>query len=656
MNTLTLFSNGIGHFRREYDVKSGKPEKISIPFKTDSIGDVAASLQVFGKVRLDSPPSFTPANSHATSLKIETGEALRSLIRQLSGAGAHVRTRSMNIENAKIYGIDSQPIFVADREETREFVICNHDGKILRVPLDELVNVEFTEEAVRTEIDKALKSNFQKIKPDSTMLEIALSAMVDGDTTAIVQYTVPIAAWKMRYSVRQEKGRFTLDGAAIIDNNTDEDWNDFIISVVTGNPISFNTDIANIVVPRRQFVSLVDGASLGHVAVAEAMPAAAPRAKMMMAARSLSPSYSNTAGFGLESASGGAAPDYDDDEPLQKAMAFEIETKEVGDFSIFTNKEKITILARKSAVVPMFSVPLDQAGLVLLYKEEDHARRPFRTVKFKNESEYSLGKGKVVVYNDGVFSGEAVLETTKPGENRMLPHCLENGVRTIKQMGDVSQKVAQISVSDGVLLTSTDFAGKTEYTLDNKKDEDFKVIIEHNHVLPYADTKVTAVGTTQMERVAGKNATRLYVDLKAKESRVLVVAEAYTLSQTVQVGHYANLIHIFNNNEKLVNDPAVLGCTELQESIDKAKEAFETLKQKKEGLLSKADRARKNIEATKGQATNDTVDQWIKQLSTIESEITSIDEVEMPKTKKEVQTLGAEMTKRLKALSLKWVG
>ena len=80
VNDVTLFSNGIGHFRRVYTV--GKAESISIPFKSDCIGDVAASLQVFGKVRLESPPSFTPANSHSTALDIDQDNALKSLLTQ----------------------------------------------------------------------------------------------------------------------------------------------------------------------------------------------------------------------------------------------------------------------------------------------------------------------------------------------------------------------------------------------------------------------------------------------------------------------------------------------------------------------------------------------------------------------------------------------
>lgn len=52
-NDVTLFSNGIGHFRRYYEVD--KNLEISIPFKKGHVGDVASSLQVFGNVKLHAP-------------------------------------------------------------------------------------------------------------------------------------------------------------------------------------------------------------------------------------------------------------------------------------------------------------------------------------------------------------------------------------------------------------------------------------------------------------------------------------------------------------------------------------------------------------------------------------------------------------------------
>jgi hypothetical protein len=243
-NDVTLFSNGIGHFRRVYDVTPGDDSRISIPFKTDYIGDVAASLQVFGKVRLTAPPSFTPANSNATSLNIQEDEALKSLLKQLSGAQVKIELRNQSPEDYTLLGMDVETTVKDGDEVYKDYLVAMRNGAVRRFPLSDVNDVRFEDESVRTEIDKALKANFQKIKPDSTLLDLSLTPTGKDSIEASVQYTIPVAAWKMRYAIREKEGKFSIEGAAIIDNNTDEDWDNFRVSVVTGNPISFNTDIA----------------------------------------------------------------------------------------------------------------------------------------------------------------------------------------------------------------------------------------------------------------------------------------------------------------------------------------------------------------------------------------------------------------------------
>ena len=479
-NDVTLFSNGIGHFRRVYDIPAGEQQQISIPFKRDHIGDVAASLQVFGDVKLNSPPSFTPINSNATALRINPSDAMASMLQSLSGARVTITANGSG--EYTLIGIDEEIKYTSNGNIEESVLVLMNENGIQRKYLKDVRDIQFVEESVRTEIDKALKNNFQKIKPDSTLLDLCISAK-DKATQAHIQYTIPVAAWKMRYTLHQEGSKsFRIEGAAIIDNCTDEDWNDFKISVVTGNPISFNTDIAEVVIPQRRMVRLVDGTAMGNVTVDDGItlqqcasgtgsldPESFGGARPAMA-RSLSMgikgSVSNRADFGLEPAS------LVDVGAMYAAAdgPTEIETREVGDFCIFSSKETITILARKSAVVPMFSVPLEKAGAVLLYKERNHARRPYRAVKFKNETEYSLGKGKALIYNKGVFSGECVLQTTKPGENRMLPHCLENGVKIRKESKPVETRTNSIRLSKGSAFEETISTSVTAYVIQNMKD------------------------------------------------------------------------------------------------------------------------------------------------------------------------------------------
>jgi hypothetical protein len=672
-NDVTLFSNGIGHFRRVYKVPAGKDATaFSIPFKRDHIGDVAASLQVFGKVRLNKPPSFTPSNANATALNIVQSEALKSLLRSLSGAQVKVKYTNSTEKSYTLLGLDTDTQVVDGNEVQKDYIVLMSGGSVKRKPLFEVEDVHFEDEGVRTEIDKALKNNFQLIKPDSTLLDLSLAPLGDGDTEAVIQYTIPVAAWKMRYAIRQEGDQFSLEGAAIIDNNTDEDWDNFRVSVVTGNPISFNTDIATVVVPQRKTVRLVDNQALGNVEVQDAYAVAACAAPIgggfesaggrglakRAAARGLGPKMStaNYAQFGmtadceLESVS--------ESQCLEAAESAGVESKEVGDFCVFTSKEPITILARKSAVVPMFTVPLTKAGVVLLYKESNNARRPYRTVKFKNETEFSLGKGKTVIYNSGVFSGECVLDTAKPGENRMLPHCLENGVKIAKETKPTENKRLSLKISDGVGITEDVYTAVSTYKIENKKDEKFKIALEHTNQLGGANTNVDfdGVEVKEKEKLADGTGYRLYFELAPKQSVDLVVTETSVASQKVSIGHYYSWLrqNVIDVKNPLAKDKQVQVCVKLQEKIDGLNAEINEAAERREELTEQGERVRQNLAAAKDVGNSTTVSEWVADLDKTEKEIRKIDKEITPALNKKVKEATAELQEALKEITADW--
>ena len=657
-NDVTLFSNGIGHFRRAYEAPQGNKEvAISIPFKTDSIGDVAASLQVFGKVKLTAPPSFTPANSNATSLAIQQKEAMKSLLTQLSGSTIELTVDSKTAEY-QLLGMD-----VADggTDVVTDYVVVMQGGSVFRYKLSDVRNIEFKDESVRTEIEKALKNNYQKIKPDSTLLDLTLEPLEDAKEFS-VQYTIPVAAWKMRYAIREEKGNFTLEGAAIIDNNTDEDWNDFRVSVVTGNPISFSTDIANVVVPQRRFVQLVDQTTLGNVQVEEAITRSVRRSRgnQVLAAsagglESLGPkaSLSEYCSFGMEEAADYSAETYTE----EVAQHGGVDSKEVGDFCVFTSKEEITILARKSAVVPMFSVPLNHAGVVLLYKEQNHASRPYRAVKFKNETEYSLGKGKTVIYNGGIFSGECVLDATKPGDKRMLPHCLENSVRVSKEVKLHGQQLTSIRVSNGVAIVENLIRGSVVYTLSNKKDQSYKFALEHSYVVGGNDVMIEFEGVELEEQEKLSGGCRAYLALPPNETISLEVTETRLDSSKIQIGNNYNWVFtnlVVSDLHDLAGNQQIQDCVNAQSAIDQVNLELSEAGDRVNELERERQGVREDLRAAESVASGEKLSGWISEIDTAKEEVRQLQKVTIPNLKKQRDDLEAELRTQLSKLSVSW--
>jgi hypothetical protein len=453
---------------------------------------------------------------------------------------------------------------------------------------------------------------------------------------------------------------------------------------VTGNPISFNTNIAQVVVPQRKTVNVVDEEVQGNLYVHESYSAGLESSKggsltgfppsntispsiRIAAARNVSPKMSsqNYCQFGmneLEAASMHQMASGDGELESVCDMAAEtagVDSREVGDFCVFTSKEPITILARKSAVVPMFSAPLSKAGVVLLYRDSYNPRRPYRTVKFKNETAFSLGKGKTYIYNEGVFSGECVLEATKPTENRMLPHCLENGVKVAREVKPVQTTRQAIAISEGVSVVEDVSTSITTYTVENKKDEEFKMAVEHINVLqshPNNNVDFEGVVIEEKEKLTtGGDGYRIYFKLAPKQTIKIIVNETSLTKQTMVLGHFGLVKHIIiDTNNPLSKDKQIQSCIKVQEKIEALVAEVADAEGRREELGEQAERVRKNITASKDVANSVTVKEWVMDLDASEKEIRSLDKTTIPALNTKLREAQAKLAEEIKKISVTW--
>jgi hypothetical protein len=654
----------MGHFRRQYQVSATDVTRISIPFNKEHIGDVLASLSVFGNVKYVTPPTFTPNKTEKSLLQMNLSQAMKTLLVSLSGSEVKVTLTSGRNIMGSILGLDTvAKVFDNTRVDIDYLVLSTKTGSLTRCALTDIDCLDFPNETVKAEIENLLQNNSKKIKPYSTFLDIDLLAQnVDVEATseeAMVQYTVPVAAWKMRYSIRQLNGRFVLDGTAIIDNNTDEDWDNFTVSVVTGNPISFATDLADVTMPTRSYVPLVDASAQGNITVSdrlETLGGVKSLTPMAMQARKLgavnmanvSYSTSNRGGFGLEDAE---EADYEACAAYTApAEAIGVDSKDVGDFCIFTAKEPISIPAKRSVVVQMFTVPLVSAGSLLSYLPSKHTTRSWRTIKFKNESNYSLGKGKVVIYQDGEFQGECVLEAAKPNENRLLPHCLENGVSFRTEVSGHEHKQTSLKIAKGVVVSENVESCVTNYVVYNKKNEQFNVSIEHNHVIQKSTLSFSGATIKETE-VIGNN-RRIYFTLEPNQSMTIEVKEEKVHSQRISLGSFDWLnYNVIDLKHPLADNSDIKECALIQERITGFEEKIESLENRVTALIKQCDRVRSNITAVKDSASPA---KWIDDLSECENEIRLIEGEKIPQLEKEKEDVDNLLRAKLAALTISW--
>ena len=242
------------------------------------------------------------------------------------------------------------------------------------------------------------------------------------------------------------RDKWELEAEAVVTNDSEEDWRTpdgqgVYVSVVTGEPIDFDTDLAEISRPHRQKVNLSRNQALGAVVAEEAMPVQ----EMLMDRRYTPAQLAEVTA--LAERYGGNLISVDYDQLAQQAHA---EIRDVGDFAVFDCPTPIVINSNRSALVPLKTWELREVNPILFYNESKHPRHPWQAKRFKNETGITLGKGVAIVLNDGEFAGKAVLESAQPNEEAILIHALENGVKVFVEHGQVESRYVRFNISNGV--------------------------------------------------------------------------------------------------------------------------------------------------------------------------------------------------------------
>ena len=663
-NQVTIFSNGIADFRRAYALERGQPREITLDVKKPYVADVLASLNVYGDVALIAPPTFAPANENQGKLELDPTKAIEQLAGQLAGAAVRIERVGGLALAGTLLGLHTESEGTAGQPAQVKLLVVLTETGIAKLPIRDAVRVAFEDESVRQELAKALRRRAESLKPDSTQVRFSLEATAD-QAEAVVQYTVPAAAWKITYRFREvESGKFELQGLAIVDNNTDEDWNDFLVSVVTGEPISFSTDLAEAKIPRRGRVNVVQDSALGAVEVEDA--------EVMLLAAKMAPAGGAGAMEALEESGGklrklsrsasymdaGASPP---PAPMLRRSQLkpEAESREIGDYCVYECRRPVSIGANRSAIIPVFEVELPDARFVLYYKREQHPERPYRAIKLVNPGPQGLGRGVCTVFQGGIYGGHCVVPVTKPGEDRLLPFALETGVKVTHDSPRYEVRTAAVSIADGVCWKTTLTVRETTYRLRSSRDEPFAITLDHPHLSKRAKevAKLEREGGSTPLAAAGTlpEGWRYEFPLAGKEALLVRIVESRTERTKIELGDSSDipkLQALFDGVDgPLMSNPKFQHCLELQKQVAAKREEIARANDQLQSLNNRQERLRKNL----GVAGNDEQSaRWRAELGEAETRLTELEQTTLPRLQRERDTLEAQLRQALKALVLEW--
>src|SRR5437762_446704 len=108
--------------------------------------------------------------------------------------------------------------------------------------MTDLQRIRFLNPVMDSEFRKALET--LALSHDTQKKAVSINFVGDGKRNVRVGYVIENPIWKTSYRlVLDKKEKPYLQGWAVVENPTDEDWKDVRMALVSGRPISFQMDL-----------------------------------------------------------------------------------------------------------------------------------------------------------------------------------------------------------------------------------------------------------------------------------------------------------------------------------------------------------------------------------------------------------------------------
>lgn len=504
---ITLYRSGVGYFERGGTI-DGNAE-IQLRFNTDQINDILKSMVLLdldgGRIESVSYGSKEPLERRLASfgVNIASDPSVPDLLGQLRGAQVKVLVAGDQITGT-VLGVENRltpPSKDVPAVKMPHVNLVTPNG-LRSIAISDITSFEILDKELASELTKAL-ATLAEYRADRTKT-VDLRFAGNGARRVVVGYVNETPVWKTSYRLvlpekdaptsEGNKGTVVMQGWAIVENTTDQDWNNVHLSLVSGRPVSFQMDLyeplytfrPTIPVPTipgvlpRQYAGGMDldfeekakdevqrGAGRTGVTLRMAVPAAPTAAE---------PSARRSADMGRS--------DLYDTRPAAKVSADDLANyaaqaqaagTEVGEVFQYEVESPVSIERQRSAMIPILSANIT-GRRVSIYSLNDDRPNPMRGVELVNESDLQLLPGPIAVFDGGAYAGDAQIGHVAKGDKRLLAYSVDLDVDVITKPQSTST-VTNIKIVDGMLVQTIANTSSVSYAFANKDAKRGRTVI-----------------------------------------------------------------------------------------------------------------------------------------------------------------------------------
>jgi hypothetical protein len=524
---VILYSNGVAYVERRGFV-SGDAE-INLSFKQSQVDDVLKSMVVLdlgkGRIGAVSYNSSAPVASRMAEIPFAvspvTGEGggIAGVLAQLQGAKVAV-TSSKGAATGSILTVERKQIRTEKEiTSTSVLVIASNTGEISSFDLSDVKSIKLLDEGTQKDLNEFANATASTRRRDAKTITITSNGA--GQREMIVSYTIAAPIWKTTYRVvLDEAGKPFFQGWAIVDNISEEDWQNVQLSLVSGSPISFIQQLQKpfyryrpiVPTPRDlQLAPQVYEPQSGNLQTnitqqsINELPKGTTFNSMLKTAPNVRPEPLQ-GGFQVDGTSGAENTFQVDGQELSNFRTGQLNSNnsmilsntkvsdallsnsngvetnttgdEIGDLFEYRIEQPVTVLRDRSALIPIIQTKMD-GERVAVYNEAVRQDRPFSGVLLKNMTDLTLESGSLTVIDGDAYAGEALMERLKAKEQRLISFALDLGTHVRVRNKQDREPAKIVKVVSGTFQVHYFQTSEKVYQITNQTERPKVLYIEY---------------------------------------------------------------------------------------------------------------------------------------------------------------------------------
>jgi hypothetical protein len=653
---IILYKSGVGYFERAGTLSPG--ESARLDFKATDMNDVLKSLTLQdrngGKVTGLRYDSSEPLEQKLAEFpfKIEGQAPLSSFLAEMRGARVELKFSAETLSGVVV---SARLAASEDKKPDREQVVLLLDSDDLRtLDLAAASSIRFADPKLQAQLKDYLTAVNQSRSKEKRSIYIDSSDAKERQIAA--SYMIPSPVWKSSYRlIFDEKSDSTLEGWAIIDNTTGEDWNNVQLAVVSGRPVSFISQLYEPKYLARQTVDLpedqaanpvvyggVIGGIVNGVPDGESRPGP-PMGQPVARAKALN-GRDRSQMVTLASPVPVVTGSYQSSMGAVSAVTANVAAADLGELFEYRFATPVTVKKDESAMLPFLQQKIGSRKL-LIYSE-NYGEHPMNAAELTNSTGKTLDGGPITVFDAQSYAGEALMTTLKTGDKRLISYAVELGTRITSKFDSTGNLVREIHVNRGILTTRQAQQETRTFTIRNVDQKPKTLIIEHPQRPGYKLLNQKPSETTA-------DAYRFEVKLGPDATQKFAVNEEQLFDNTYQVSSITPDMLLTYVRNKAISET---GRRELQQILDLKRQIADTDNQIHQTdsevttLVNDQDRVRRNIQSLNNvNGQQEQVQKYARQLSTQENQLASLRD-HASELKKQKATLESNLNTQIEKL------